>query len=96
MNDGEGAYYDWYQNLMDEVQFGRGNERLPIPYKVPDVGPQFDPAPVPILQGPQGLQFDPRYSSSDYRLLAAGGGMQPQFSPSQLYAYLLQRGLIGG
>jgi hypothetical protein len=60
---------DWYQNLMNDVQFGSQAPRLPLPYRsIP--GPQFDPKPVPIMQGPAGGYFDPHYSSQDALLLA--------------------------
>ena len=71
-DDEEGV--QWYQDLMDAVQF-RGGYGVPIPYQS-SPGPQFDPKQVPIMQGPHGHYFDPRYSQRQNLHLLAGAGDQ--------------------
>jgi hypothetical protein len=85
-------YQDWYQQLMDDVQFGSGAPRLPLPYRgIP--GPQFDPKDVPIVPAtPSGqLHFDPRYSPrDDLHYLAQAGGQGSGINEAQL-AEILRR-----
>jgi hypothetical protein len=90
----EQEYRDWYDNLMDDVQFGSREPRLPLPYRaIP--GPQFDPKDVPIVPAyPSGqLHFDPRYSPRDdlHYMAQGGGGINEQ----QLAAILSRLGYGG-
>jgi len=88
---------DWYQNLMDEVQFGSRTPRLPIPYQATP-GPQYDPKPVPIMQGPAGGDyFNPYYSSQDALFMAqnlrpGGAGVGGEINPAQLAQILTRLG----
>jgi hypothetical protein len=85
---------EWYQNLMDDVQFGSRTPRLPIPYQSGGSGPQYDPKQVPIMQGPAGHYFDPYYSNQDALFLAQslvpGGG--DEINPAQLAQILTRLG----
>jgi hypothetical protein len=72
-------YSDYGDFIMDDVQYGREGTRIPIPYRYQS-GPQFDPADVPVFQGPHHKEFDPRYGATELRMLAESKSNQSELA----------------